>query len=160
MCDAPRHVYVAGPMTGYPQHNFPAFHAATLDLRERGYDVTSPAELDLQAGYDPAHEATAEELAAMLDRDIDAVMAADAVVVLPGWDASIGVMMEVTLAEALGKPVIPLEQLLRNPGDPALVPSPRFRNRDGWVRTAVLAVVVAASIGPHLAASMVSIIAA
>jgi len=40
--------YLAGPMSGIPQFNFPAFYAAAADLRQRGYDIVSPAELDDQ----------------------------------------------------------------------------------------------------------------
>lgn len=39
-------LYVGGPMTGFPQFNFPAFDAASADLRRRGFTVVSPAELD------------------------------------------------------------------------------------------------------------------
>lgn len=39
-------VYIAGPMTGRPNFGFPVFDAMAVDLRERGYDVVSPAELD------------------------------------------------------------------------------------------------------------------
>lgn len=38
--------YLAGPMSGLPQFNFPAFYAGAADLRGRGYDIVSPAELD------------------------------------------------------------------------------------------------------------------
>lgn len=39
-------LYVSGPMTGYPNKNFPSFINATYSLRSLGYKVVSPAELD------------------------------------------------------------------------------------------------------------------
>ena len=39
-------LYLAGPMSGKPQMNFPAFEKAAKSLRRRGHDVVSPAELD------------------------------------------------------------------------------------------------------------------
>ena len=34
-------IYIAGPMTGYPELNFPAFHAAANSLRAQGYDAVN-----------------------------------------------------------------------------------------------------------------------
>ena len=48
MNDQPRNrnrVYLAGPMTGYPDYNYPAFHCAAEQYRAAGFDVVSPAEL-------------------------------------------------------------------------------------------------------------------
>ena len=47
-------VYIAGPMTGIPQYNFPEFDRVATLLRAMGYDVVSPAELD-----DPVDRAAA-----------------------------------------------------------------------------------------------------
>lgn len=37
-------VYIAGPMTGLPDFNFPAFHAAAAAWRAAGWEVFNPAE--------------------------------------------------------------------------------------------------------------------
>jgi hypothetical protein len=39
--------YIAGPMTGLPEFNFPAFHAAAASLRARGFEVENPAQRPL-----------------------------------------------------------------------------------------------------------------
>lgn len=105
-------IYIAGPMTGIPQWNFPAFDAAAERLRRVGHIAVNPADFDREAGFDPAaHEVTKEFLAAALRRDIDAVFAADGVAVLPGWHRSVGARVEVLLAVRLGKPIIDAESL-------------------------------------------------
>ena len=108
-------VYLSGPMTGYVAHNFPAFIAAAAGLRMLGYAVLSPAEKDLQAGFDPASDGEGFDLRAALEWDVEAVMQADAVVVLPGWEDSPGCAIEVTVAKALGKPVVRAEDVLIAP---------------------------------------------
>jgi len=44
--------YISGPMTGLPEHNFPAFNAAAAYYRERGFEVINPAEMDDQTQPD------------------------------------------------------------------------------------------------------------
>lgn len=98
--------YLAGPMRGYPQFNFPAFFAAAKSLRERGYEVWSPAENDVhQDGFDPAKDA-AQPMRHYMKRDLPAVLDADFVAVLPGWEHSQGATLEVTVARTCGIPVL------------------------------------------------------
>ena len=47
-------IYIAGKMRGIPYYNFPAFDAARDRLRECGFSVVSPADLDRDVGFDPA----------------------------------------------------------------------------------------------------------
>lgn len=123
-----RRVYVAGPMTGIPQFNFPAFDAAAKELRDHGWEVTSPAELD-----DPATRATAlaspdgapgsgtandETWGDFLARDVkllsdgDERGQIDAIVVLPGWEKSRGARLETFVANRMnGKPILFYETL-------------------------------------------------
>lgn len=44
-----RRVYLSGPMTGLPDLNFPAFHAAAAQLRAQGLEVVNPAEINVDA---------------------------------------------------------------------------------------------------------------
>jgi hypothetical protein len=113
-------VYVAGPMTGIPEYNFPAFHAATRVLRNLGHVVFNPAEMDTpediaqyQAG---SAGAESETWRYFLARDLEIVLTkADAVVVLPGWRNSQGATLEVTTALTAGKPVYEYPTLKRLP---------------------------------------------
>lgn len=105
--------YLAGPMRGHAEYNFPAFAAAATGLRAAGWEVVSPAEHDLAAGFDPTGLTGSEDLdelgfdlAAAVEWDVAQVCAADAVVVLPGWEQSTGATLEVRVARVLGRPVL------------------------------------------------------
>ena len=47
-----KRIYISGPMTGLPEFNFPAFHAAAAKLRERGHAAVNPAEINAETGGD------------------------------------------------------------------------------------------------------------
>ncbi|MBR7899930.1 DUF4406 domain-containing protein [Burkholderia multivorans] len=89
-------IYVAGPMTGHPQLNFPAFHAEAARLRALGYEVVNPAELNT----DPA----ADWLQCMRT-DIKHLVDCDAIAMLEGWQTSRGASLEYTIALTLGHAV-------------------------------------------------------
>jgi hypothetical protein len=84
-------VYIAGPMTGYPELNYPAFNAAEEKLIQRGHTVLNPANLPdcgSWAGY--------------MRLSIPMVCQADVIWLLPGWERSKGACLELQVACALG----------------------------------------------------------
>lgn len=89
--------YIAGPMTGYPGHNFEAFHKEALRLRLKGFDVISPAELEEKEGLLPR-----KSWEYYLRRDLAELVKCDKVSILKGWEKSRGARLEITVARALG----------------------------------------------------------
>lgn len=105
--------YLAGPMSGIPQFNYPQFFSVAQSLRAAGYDIISPAEQD-----------TPEKLAEILastDGDLskveaitgtwgdflshDVKLVADEVqglFLLPGWEKSRGAKLEAFVAVLCG----------------------------------------------------------
>jgi uncharacterized protein DUF4406 len=103
-------VYLAGPMSGKPSANFPTFFRAAVNLRERGYEVVSPAEEDEKAGIIPEIAEHVQPCGRLwvtrLKYDLNIISRVDAVVVLPGWTGSCGAQLEVAVAKILEKPVL------------------------------------------------------
>jgi hypothetical protein len=98
--DAPKgkRVYVSGPMTGYPENNYPAFREATRRLRDMGYAVCNPCETSTILGEDLTH-------AQYLRFDFERVLEADFLVALPGWARSLGAISEILVAVRMGTKV-------------------------------------------------------
>lgn len=92
--------YLSGPMTGLPDFNRPAFHAAAATLRAQGHVVINPAEVDL--GPDATWADYMRIHLAEIARRVTQVF------VLPGWESSRGAQLEVHVARALGLPVVPV----------------------------------------------------
>lgn len=90
-------VYIAGPMRGLPDLNFPAFDAAAAYYRRLGFEVISPAEQDREI------LARGEEVvyADVLVLDIALIRYCDAVALLPGWTSSPGALAEKAFADAI-----------------------------------------------------------
>ena len=118
-----RRLYLAGPMTGIPHFNFPAFDHAAADLRSKGYEVFSPADNDRALlGKDPDwvpqdsdSDGTwrtwsipgAPSLRKMLGDDVAYICnEADGIAMLPGWESSTGARAEHALAVALRLEII------------------------------------------------------
>lgn len=102
--------YIAGPMTGYPQFNFPAFHTAAARLRALGFDVISPAEEDAPEVQAEAVASTDGKLDAqgkiaghtwgdILSKDVKIVSdLVKGIIFLPGWEKSRGARLEAFVA--------------------------------------------------------------
>jgi hypothetical protein len=112
-------LYLAGPMRGIPEFNFPAFFEAAAKLRKEGYLVFNPAERDNEIhGTDISKgNATGDEAVAVaqhgfnLREALGADLAficyyADGIALLPGWENSKGAKAEKATAEALGLEVM------------------------------------------------------
>lgn len=111
-------VFLAGPMRGYPLYNFPLFDKASGQLRSYGYQVTSPADEDRKAGFDPAisltdNFPTKEDC---IKRSTTAIIACEAVFLLPGWMASECAPIEKQIAQFLHR-----ELFLYNPEYPGRI---------------------------------------
>jgi len=97
-------VYIAGPMTGYPEFNYPAFAYAATALRAQGVKVISPHELH-DNGIAPASYNNERTYEWYLRAGLKALLECNEVVLLPGWEESRGACLERHVAEALGMPV-------------------------------------------------------
>lgn len=105
-------LYCAGPMRGVAEFNFPAFHRAAAALRILGHEVASPAEHDLDIGFDPRKgvDPSPDVLACMMAWDVRQVLDCEAVVLLPGWESSRGTAIELVVARCAGRRVFELDE--------------------------------------------------
>jgi hypothetical protein len=98
--------YLAGPMSNRPQFNFPMFYRVAKSLREQGYDVVSPAELDdiedkgaAMKSKDGNPAGAKRSWGDFLARDVK--LLADGgitgIIFLPGWEESSGAKLEATV---------------------------------------------------------------
>lgn len=104
-------LYVAGPMRGQPNFNFPTFDHVTNWLRDHHYEVFNPAEQDRIRGFDPTDllgtdaelEAIGFDLASAMRDDLRWITThATGVVMLPGWEISGNARFERSVAEKCG----------------------------------------------------------
>lgn len=89
-------LYIAGPMSGLPDFNYPAFHRAAEQLEAAGYEVENPATNVV--------EGTASWLAYMR-LSLVQISKVYGIALLPGWADSKGARIESDLGLALGLPV-------------------------------------------------------
>ena len=109
-------IYLAGPMRCVEYYNFPLFDSVTESLKEMGNLVINPAEMDrtmhgfdamlLPKDFDWSVVPDGFDLNACIQHDIDCVLWADAVVLLPNWETSNGAKAEIAVARWAQKKVL------------------------------------------------------
>lgn len=110
----PLSIYLAGPMTGLPEHNFPAFRAMAKQLRSCGHSVFNPAENTPPSDF----PADMNRRPYFMRIDIFAIVGdgwsnphVDCVALLNGWAKSRGTRLEVEIAAQLDIPIVWAESL-------------------------------------------------
>ena len=105
-------VYAAGKMRGLPSFGADEFRKAARVLREHGFKVISPLEMDEDAsiyvdgltGFEDLVD-QGFDIRTTLANDLNVVLLdVDAVVLLPGWSDSQGAIAEYAAAHAAGVP--------------------------------------------------------
>ncbi len=118
-------VYIAGPMSGLPSFNYPAFNALAMYLRKqvlepgvKAFDVVSPAEfpdphLDAILASPDGDPSTLVGLTGMTWGDYVARAVRtiadggfNAIVVLPGWEKSRGARLETYIGHLAGLKIV------------------------------------------------------
>ena len=86
-------VYIAGPMTGYPEFNYPAFYAAARKLEQLGHEPINPARAEGREGCKTWLDYMRPALRDIAD--------CDGIAYLDGWGESRGASLEVYIGKSL-----------------------------------------------------------
>ena len=95
-------IYIAGPMRGHACYNFERFFYFASFLKQGGYKVINPAQIDCEkmlGGW----VYTDEQYPNILLADLNLIKDVDALFMLKGWEKSPGAKAEHALASAIGK---------------------------------------------------------
>jgi hypothetical protein len=91
-------VYIAGPMTGLPDFNIPAFNRMAERLCAHGFVVYNPGEIN--------GDCPGQAWEWYMKRALGMMVKADIIMRLEGWENSHGAKLESELATQLGMPCI------------------------------------------------------
>lgn len=110
-----RVLYLAGPMRGIAFYNFPMFDQVAHSLRVAKYEVINPADEDRKEdNFDPTSQPKfadpancvvqpGMDFSKIIRRCFEAVLRCDEIVLLPGWENSVGAIAELFIAVWSGK---------------------------------------------------------
>ena len=99
-------IYIAGPMTGLPEFNYPAFAEEAKRLRALGYHVENPADNPVPA---------CQSWAGYMRMAVAQLATCDGVALLAGWESSRGACVEHRLAHDLSLTVLPASSIQAGP---------------------------------------------
>lgn len=97
-----RKVYIAGPMRGYPDYNYPAFYGAEERLSAKGHEVVNPAKVGDAYGTPDQLVADKGLLDRLMNDELRMIATCDTIYLLKGWEASEGARSELAVALMLG----------------------------------------------------------
>lgn len=96
----PKVLYLSGPMSNYPDANYPAFNEMAARLRDHGFTVHNPAEIGDKGS----------QYVDLLKKDIRLILESEGVAVMENWWGSKGARLEVSVAAHLDIPVRPVDE--------------------------------------------------
>ena len=99
-------LYLAGPMTSKPKHNYPAFNEAELVLSQMGHQVFNPAR-NFDGRDDLPYNWYIRE-------DLKLMSFADGIVFLPDWRYSNGCLLEYHVAFTIGMHIYEYDPVKRD----------------------------------------------
>lgn len=103
-------IYIAGPMTGIKDFNFPAFFTAQAALEAQGWKVYNPAAKDEEVQLDPTAVASGDDKLAIAKGfdfraaytwDVLRIIEGTGIYMLKGWEKSPGAFGEWAVAKAM-----------------------------------------------------------
>ena len=98
-------IFISGPMTGYPDFNFPLFNAVSKILIQKGFDVVNPVNICLKYKKEKVLS-DKDVFTAMIDEQQKEERKCTVLLLLPGWEDSVGVRLELQTAIELKMKII------------------------------------------------------
>ena len=113
-------IYIAGPMRGLPDFNYPKFNQYAQAHRMAGWFVVNPVEIGADYGTPDQINADPALLAAVMAAELHALETCDAIYLLDGWQNSEGARKELAAAIAYGlkiylAPIVYIPLIRREP---------------------------------------------
>lgn len=95
-------IYLAGPMTGIDEFNFPAFFRVAAELEAQGHTVFNPAQNDLNKWGDMEGVKKNANYRDCMNDDLDWITAnAEGIYFMKGWENSSGALAEFFAARSV-----------------------------------------------------------